>query len=80
MTDSALTLDRMRTDVAELLEQPEDTIEDDTNLLDLGLDSLRIMELAERWSSSAGTLVDFASLAENPELEAWWRLVSERSG
>lgn len=80
MTEGTLTLERMRADVAELLEERPEAIEVGVSLLDLGLDSLRIMELAERWSRRTGTVVDFASLAEEPELGAWWKLVSDRTG
>lgn len=80
MTDSALTLERIRADVAAILEAPASAVEDGMNLLDLGLDSMRIMELAQRWSDESGAFVDAASLMEEPEVTAWWKRVSDPGG
>lgn len=80
MTDGVFTIDRLRQDIADILEVPASDIENGVSLVDLGLDSMRIMELAERWSDEMGTVVDFASLAEHPEVGAWWDLVSEAKG
>lgn len=80
MTSPSITLERMREQIAAILEQPVSVIEDGANLLDLGLDSMRMMELATRWSDECGLYVDFASLAEHPEIRTWWRLVSDREG
>ena len=63
-------LERLRHEVAELLQQDPQDIEDDDNLLDLGLDSIRIMSLVERWRG-AGMTVEFVQLAEQPTLAAW---------
>lgn len=76
----ALTRDALRIDIAEILDCDPEEIQDGVNLLDLGLDSLRIMQLTEKWSYSADVPVDFASLAEEPELAAWVRLVSDPTG
>ena len=76
----SLTRALMRADIAELLDCDPVEIEEGVNLLDLGLDSLRIMQLTERWSHSADVPVDFASLAEEPELAAWVRLVADPTG
>lgn len=80
MTDFALTLERIREDVAAILEAPASAVEDGMNLLDLGLDSMRIMELAQRWSDESGAFVDAASLMEEPEVTAWWKRVSDPGG
>ena len=80
MTDSALTLERIREDVAAILEAPVSAVEDGMNLLDLGLDSMRIMELAQRWSDESGAFVDAASLMEEPEVTAWWKRVADPDG
>lgn len=80
MNEPKVTRERMRADIAEILDQPVAVVEDGMNLLDLGLDSMRIMELAERWTEESGGFVDFASLAEHPELGAWWNVVSGQSG
>lgn len=74
---SPLTLEQMRADIAEVLQEPADAIVAGENLLDLGLDSLRIMALAARWSRP-DTPVEFADLAELTELASWWAVVSRR--
>lgn len=76
----SLTPETMRADIAEMLDCDPAEIEEGVNLLDLGLDSLRIMQLTERWSHTADVPVDFASLAEDPEFGAWVRLVAAPTG
>ncbi len=70
-----LTLERLRTDVAAVLFESPDEIGDEDNLVDHGLDSIRIMALVQRWND-AGAQIDFASLAERPELAHWWSVIS----
>ncbi|QSQ26364.1 isochorismatase family protein [Pyxidicoccus parkwayensis] len=66
---------KLRTDVAELLQVSPADLLDDENLLERGLDSIRIMSLVERWRS-AGTEVTFVELAERPSLTDWYALLS----
>jgi aryl carrier-like protein len=67
----ALTLESIRGDIADCLgEEPAD-IPLDGNLLDHGLDSVRIMTLLERWRREHDVKADFADLAEQPAIEAW---------
>ncbi|MFE0102887.1 phosphopantetheine-binding protein [Streptomyces sp. NPDC059009] len=70
-----LSPDRVRADIAELLGCDPAEIEPEDNLLDLGLDSLRIMTLVERWRT-AGAAVEFPDLAERPELAHWTALLA----
>ncbi|WP_327712648.1 phosphopantetheine-binding protein [Streptomyces sp. NBC_00464] len=67
----ALTLERIRNDVAESLGEDPSDIPLDENLLDYGLDSVRIMALLGRWRRDHGVRADFADLAEQPAIEAW---------
>jgi len=76
--NAPLTLERMRADVAELLGMSPAEVADDENLVDLGIDSLQIMTLADRWSRAGGVRIDFPDLAEHPAVGAWWRIASER--
>ncbi|WTX92751.1 phosphopantetheine-binding protein [Streptomyces sp. NBC_00637] len=70
-----LTLDRIRADVADVLgEEPAD-IPVDENLLDHGLDSVRVMALLERWRREHAVTADFADLAERPAVDAWAALL-----
>ncbi|USQ85071.1 phosphopantetheine-binding protein [Streptomyces phaeoluteigriseus] len=71
----SLTVEQIRADVADVLgEEPED-IPVDENLLDLGLDSVRIMTLLERWRHDHAVTAGFADLAERPAVEAWAALL-----
>ncbi|MCS3778751.1 phosphopantetheine-binding protein [Tsukamurella ocularis] len=75
MSTSPLTADRVRADVAELLQVPAQSIADDDNLFDLGLDSVRVMTLIQRWREAGAAELEFPDLAEQPELAHWQRLV-----
>ncbi|HLU97504.1 MAG TPA: phosphopantetheine-binding protein [Thermobifida alba] len=73
-----LTEERVRADVARLLGEPADTIDADENLLDRGLDSVRLMSLIEAWRRD-GVHADFADLAEEPTITAWLARLSDQS-
>lgn len=73
----ALTLERMRTDIAELVDEAPEELEDDDNLLDWGLDSMRIFNLTVEWSQY-GVELGFADLAEAPTLADWWQIVQRQ--
>jgi bifunctional isochorismate lyase/aryl carrier protein len=60
--------------VAGSLQVDRATLAGDANLLDLGLDSIRLMAFAEAWRE-AGRDVSFVQLAERPTLAAWWHLL-----
>ncbi|WP_369215879.1 phosphopantetheine-binding protein [Streptomyces flavofungini] len=76
--DQTLSPERVRADVAELLDcDPADLAPED-NLLDHGLDSVRIMMLIERWRAAGATAVEFPDLAEQPELGHWTALLTGR--
>lgn len=61
-----MTRDELRAYVAELLGH---TPGDDDDLLEGGLDSIRLMAVADRLQ------VDFTDLAERPTLRAWGELI-----
>ncbi|GAA3883336.1 hypothetical protein GCM10022243_55050 [Saccharothrix violaceirubra] len=65
----------MRAGIAAVLDVPASDIADDDNLLDHGLDSVRVMSLVEGWRAG-GAEVAFVDLAENPTVEAWTALLS----
>jgi len=65
----------LRSQLADLLEIPADELADDDNLLDHGLDSIRIMSLVDVWRS-AGVEVSFVDLAEEPTLAHWRTLLT----
>jgi bifunctional isochorismate lyase/aryl carrier protein len=72
------TLERLRSEVCELLDEPGAGLEPDESLLERGLDSMRLMILVERFQQR-GASVTFGDLAEEPTLRAWCELL-ERSG
>jgi len=71
------SLDALREEVATLLQMPASDLRPDDNLLDLGLDSIRLMTLVERWRA-ADPRITFVVLAEQATLQAWWRLLSSQ--
>lgn len=73
------TLERLRADVADVLGEDPADIPDEENLADLGLDSVRLMSLVERWRTDHGLTVSFVELAEKPGILAWWDLLRERA-
>ncbi|MEU6736517.1 phosphopantetheine-binding protein [Streptomyces physcomitrii] len=71
----ALTLRQIREDLADVLDEDAEEIPVDENLVDHGLDSVRLMSLVERWRREHGTEVAFVDLAERPAIEAWLPLL-----
>ena len=78
MTDDLLLLPAskkaLRDAILPLLED-DDIPEDDENLIDYGLDSVRMMALASRWRQAVPSM-DFVTLAKTPTFDAWWALLS----
>lgn len=73
-TTVPLDLQRMRQDVAELLGEAPASIGDDDNLIDLGLDSMRVLGLVLGWGNT-GIALEFSHLAEHATLAGWWGVV-----
>jgi bifunctional isochorismate lyase/aryl carrier protein len=70
----AFTHDRVRHDIARVLQTDPAELADTDNLIDHGLDSIRLMALVQAWQSS-GAAVAFEQLAEYPEINHWVRLL-----
>lgn len=75
----SLTLDQMRADIAGLVHMDAAEIADDDNLTDLGLDSMRLMNLVLKWEQ-AGLKADFGTFAEFYTLGEWWDQVRRIQG
>jgi len=75
----SVTLESLRADVAALVEIDPSQIADDASLMDLGLDSMRGMNLVMQWEE-AGVPLDVGDLFENPTIGGLWALVRERQG
>ncbi|MCF8579010.1 isochorismatase [Enterobacter ludwigii] len=79
MTDELLpsipaSKEALRAMILPLLDESDEPM-DDENLIDYGLDSVRMMALAARWRKVHGD-IDFVMLAKNPTIDAWWTLLS----
>lgn len=72
-----LTADELLREVAAILELPVSEVTAEDDLIDLGMDSVRLMTLVQRWQDR-GVAVEFADLAERTELAAWIELVAEQ--
>lgn len=77
MTAPLMTLDQLRADIAQMLENPAAGIGDDDNLIDSGLDSMRAMNLAMQWEEH-GVPLDFTDLAEMPTIAELWTVLQQR--
>lgn len=73
-TGEMLDLERMRADVARVLECRPAEIGDDDNLIDLDLDSMRMLGLVLAWGNT-GLPLEFSQLAEHTTLRQWWNVV-----
>ncbi|WP_337061770.1 phosphopantetheine-binding protein [Kineococcus sp. G2] len=74
-----LTAERLRADVAGLLGCDPADLDADEDLLDRGLDSIRLMTLVERWRRAGAGALEFPDLAEQPVLRRWEELLATRS-
>ncbi|MBB5850095.1 phosphopantetheine-binding protein [Amycolatopsis umgeniensis] len=72
----SLTTEKIHADVAELLGCDAAELKPETDLTDLGLDSMRIMGLVEQWRSEGAENLEFADLAEQPTLGHWTRVLT----
>ena len=72
----SLTPEKIRSDIAELLGCDPAELTPETELTDLGLDSMRIMGLVEQWRSEGADTLEYADLAEQPNLGHWTKILS----
>ncbi|HCR32231.1 MAG TPA: phosphopantetheine-binding protein [Stenotrophomonas sp.] len=75
-TNDVLDLERMRADVARVLDCEPADIGDDDNLMDLDLDSMRMLGLVLAWGNT-GLPLEFSQLAEHSTLRQWWAVVQK---
>ncbi|WP_156293653.1 isochorismatase [Serratia oryzae] len=71
-----ISIDALRQQIIPLLDEDSEDIGNDENLIDYGLDSVRIMELATRWRKIRED-IDFIALAKSPTIDSWWALLSQ---
>ncbi|WP_050904717.1 isochorismatase family protein [Vibrio campbellii] len=70
-SSSALSLESMRKDVADILDVDLDEVDVDENLIFLGLDSIRVMTLHSRWKA-LGFNVELAEMVALHTIKDWW--------
>lgn len=71
------SLQDVREQIVELMQKSSTNISDHENLMNRGLDSIRIMSLVEQWRTG-GAEITFMELIENPTVSGWWHLLSTR--
>ncbi|RUM98229.1 phosphopantetheine-binding protein [Pseudaminobacter arsenicus] len=73
----AITLESMRADIAEMIHEDPDGIGIEDNLMDLGIDSMRLLNLILKWQED-GLDLDFAELADRFTLAGWWEAIETK--
>lgn len=63
-------------DIAEVLFLEPGELDHEADLRDQGMDSVRIMDLVERWRRAGAQHVDFIALAEDQRVTRWLELLS----
>lgn len=69
----------VRQQVAQILECDLEHLDSSANLIELGVHSLLMMRLLERFNRQMRAPLGYAQLADNPTLEAWSRLLELES-
>jgi len=74
---SSLTLETLHSQVARTINETPQDIGLDDNLMDWGLDSLRLLNLVITWNE-AGLQLDMSELAGQLTLNGLWQVISAR--
>lgn len=76
-TAAPITLESLRADIARIIGERPEEIGLDDDLMDWGLDSLRLLNLVITWNQS-GLQLDMSELAGQLTTRALWQVVESR--
>lgn len=66
-----ITDEQALADIADLLYLEPGDLDHEADLRDQGMDSVRVMELVEKWRNAGLTELDYIQLAEDQRVEHW---------
>ena len=72
-----ITDEQALADIADLLYLEPGDLDHEADLRDQGMDSVRVMELVERWRNAGLTELDYIQLAEDQRVEHWITVLHE---
>ncbi|GAA1829184.1 hypothetical protein GCM10009836_03750 [Pseudonocardia ailaonensis] len=75
-----VSAEQAKADVADVLFAEVADLDGEADLRDQGMDSVRVMELVERWRSAGVEDLDYPALAEDQRLTRWIAVLAELQG
>ncbi|GEL22301.1 hypothetical protein PSU4_12550 [Pseudonocardia sulfidoxydans NBRC 16205] len=72
-----VSAEQAEADIADVLFAEVADLDGQADLRDQGMDSVRVMELVERWRSAGVENLDYPALAEDQRLTRWLAVLAE---
>lgn len=76
----SVSAERAGADVADVLDVEVGDLDPEMDLRDQGMDSVRLMDLVERWRRAGLEQIDFIALAEDQRLVHWLDVLNRLQG